>query len=124
MSDVKQEERHAQTHHASALCRLHPTLRAVWMSTPHDLRMSVATAATARRSTTSLPSPAQKREIGRAEDQALAAVGAGRDPLVFTATGPDDPALARFASAIEASGQHAGEINDRSDLALDASWAE
>jgi uncharacterized protein YgbK (DUF1537 family) len=54
-----------------------------------------------------------ERELGRAEDQALAAVGAGRDPLVFTATGPDDPALARVASAAEASGQPAGEINDR-----------
>ncbi len=54
-----------------------------------------------------------ERELGRAEDQALAAVGAGRDPLVFTATGPDDPALARVASAIDASGQPTGEINDR-----------
>jgi uncharacterized protein YgbK (DUF1537 family) len=54
-----------------------------------------------------------ERELGRAEDQVLAAVGAGRDPLVFTATGPDDPALARVASAIEASGQPTGEINDR-----------
>jgi 3-oxoisoapionate kinase len=54
-----------------------------------------------------------ERELGRAEDQALAAVGAGRDPLVFTANGPDDPALACVASAVEASGQSAGEINDR-----------
>jgi uncharacterized protein YgbK (DUF1537 family) len=54
-----------------------------------------------------------ERELGRAEDQALGAVGAGRDPLVFTANGPDDPALACVASAVEASGQSAGEINDR-----------
>ena len=56
---------------------------------------------------------AWERELGRAADQALAAVGAGRDPLVFTANGPDDPALACVASAVEASGQPAGEINDR-----------
>ena len=54
-----------------------------------------------------------EQELGRAEDQALAAIGAGRDPLVFTANGPDDPALACVASAVEASGQPAGEINDR-----------
>ncbi|WP_114948232.1 four-carbon acid sugar kinase family protein [Microvirga calopogonii] len=54
-----------------------------------------------------------ERELGRTEDQALAAVGAGSDPLVFTANGPDDPALACVASAVEASGQSAGEINDR-----------
>ncbi len=52
-------------------------------------------------------------ELGRAEDQALAAIAAERDPLVFTAAGPDDPALASVASAVEASGQSAGEINDR-----------
>ncbi|WP_099514501.1 four-carbon acid sugar kinase family protein [Microvirga ossetica] len=54
-----------------------------------------------------------ERELGRAEDQALAAIAAERDPLVFTAAGPDDPALACVASAVEASGQSAGEINDR-----------
>ncbi len=54
-----------------------------------------------------------ERELGRAEDQALAAIAAERDPLVFTAAGPDDPALASVASAVEASGRSAGEINDR-----------
>jgi 3-oxoisoapionate kinase len=54
-----------------------------------------------------------ERELGRAVDQALAAIGKGHDPLVFTATGPDDPAVACMMSAVEASGLPAGEINDR-----------
>jgi uncharacterized protein YgbK (DUF1537 family) len=54
-----------------------------------------------------------EKELGRAADRALAAIGEGNDPLVFTATGPEDPAVARMASAIEASGRPAGEINDR-----------
>jgi 3-oxoisoapionate kinase len=57
--------------------------------------------------------PEWKQELGRAADQALAAIGEGRDPLVYTATGPDDPAVACMSSAIEASGLPAGEINDR-----------
>ena len=56
---------------------------------------------------------AWERELGRAADRALAAIGEGKDPLVFTAAGPDDPAVADMASAIEASGQSAGVINDR-----------
>jgi uncharacterized protein YgbK (DUF1537 family) len=56
---------------------------------------------------------AWEKELGRAADRALAAIGRGQDPLVFTATGPGDPAVARMASAIEASGRPAGEINDR-----------
>jgi 3-oxoisoapionate kinase len=52
-------------------------------------------------------------EIGQAADHALAAVGEGRDPLVFTAMGPDDPALASMASALETSGASAGVVNDR-----------
>jgi uncharacterized protein YgbK (DUF1537 family) len=54
-----------------------------------------------------------EKELGRAADRALAAIGEGKDPLVFTATGPGDPAVARMASAIKASGRPAGEINDR-----------
>jgi uncharacterized protein YgbK (DUF1537 family) len=56
---------------------------------------------------------AWERELGRAADRALAAIGEGKDPLVFTAAGPDDPAVADMTSAIEASGQSAGLINDR-----------
>jgi 3-oxoisoapionate kinase len=56
---------------------------------------------------------AWERELGRAADRALAAIGEGKDPLIFTAAGPDDPAVADMVSAIEASGQSAGVINDR-----------
>jgi 3-oxoisoapionate kinase len=54
-----------------------------------------------------------EHELGRAVDRALAAIGDGKDPLVFTASGPDDPAVACMMSAVEASGRPAGEINDR-----------
>lgn len=51
--------------------------------------------------------------IGEAARAALAAIGEGRDPLIHTASGPDDPALAAFATAIETSGALLGAINDR-----------
>ena len=56
---------------------------------------------------------AWERELGRAADRALAAIGEGKDPLVFTAAGPDDPAVAGMAAAVEASGLTAGMVNDR-----------
>jgi uncharacterized protein YgbK (DUF1537 family) len=43
-----------------------------------------------------------KREVGRAADRALAALGQGRDPLVYTAAGPDDPAVAALRRAMAA----------------------
>jgi 3-oxoisoapionate kinase len=54
-----------------------------------------------------------ERELARAADQALAAIGEGRDPLVFTAAGPDDPAVDCMRSAVASSGLPPGEINDR-----------
>lgn len=56
---------------------------------------------------------AWERELGRAGDRALAALGEGEDPLVFTASGPDDPAVAGFRSAVEASGVTPATVNDR-----------
>lgn len=56
---------------------------------------------------------AWERELGRAGDQALAALGEGEDPLVLTATGPDDPAVADFRSAVEVSGMAPAAANDR-----------
>ena len=56
---------------------------------------------------------AWERELGRAGDRALAALGEGEDPLVFTAAGPDDPAVAEFRSAVEASGMAPAAANDR-----------
>ena len=56
---------------------------------------------------------AWERELGRAAERALAALGEGRDPLVFTARGPDDPAVAALRSAVAASGADAEVVNDR-----------
>lgn len=44
-------------------------------------------------------SRAAREEIGRATQAALSALGDGLSPLVFSALGPDDPAIARFAAA-------------------------
>ena len=43
-------------------------------------------------------------EVARATAAALAALGRGRDPLVFTAAGPDDPAVAAFRDAASTPG--------------------
>jgi uncharacterized protein YgbK (DUF1537 family) len=52
-------------------------------------------------------------EIGRAGEEALRLLGEGKDPLVFTARGPDDPVVVALAGAIQASGVSAGVVNDR-----------
>jgi uncharacterized protein YgbK (DUF1537 family) len=52
-------------------------------------------------------------ETGRAVEAALAAIGAGRDPLLFTARGPDDPAVAALNQAIAASGADPAAVNER-----------
>lgn len=51
--------------------------------------------------------------VGRAADAALRALGAGGSPLVYTARGPDDPAVAAVNAAVRASGLAAGIVNDR-----------
>ncbi|WP_247886894.1 four-carbon acid sugar kinase family protein [Azospirillum sp. SYSU D00513] len=53
------------------------------------------------------------RELGRAADEALAVLGEGRDPLVFSAMGPDDPAVADLRSAVAANGLSPEAVNDR-----------
>ncbi|UZE51282.1 four-carbon acid sugar kinase family protein [Rhodopseudomonas sp. P2A-2r] len=53
------------------------------------------------------------RAIGQAADDALAAIGRGRDPLIFTAAGPDDPGVAALGAAIATSGSASGAVNDR-----------
>ena len=50
-------------------------------------------------------------ELHRVEAASLAAIGEGRDPLIFTATGPDDPAVARFNAAVPAAA--AAATNER-----------
>ena len=53
------------------------------------------------------------RALGEATDRALAVVGAGGSPLVFTASGPDDPSMPAMREAIAAGGASAAEVNAR-----------
>ena len=50
-------------------------------------------------------------EIQRAVDAALTALSQGRDPLVHSAAGPDDPAVARFREAVASTGQDMATAN-------------
>jgi uncharacterized protein YgbK (DUF1537 family) len=52
-------------------------------------------------------------EVPRGVDEALRALGEGRDPLIFTASGPDDPAVPALNAAIAASGTDTGTVNAR-----------
>lgn len=56
---------------------------------------------------------AWEREIGRATESALAAIGQGRDPLVYSAAGPDDPAVPAFKNAIRTAGLPTEQVNER-----------
>ena len=56
---------------------------------------------------------AWETELARAVAASLRALGDGRDPLVFTATGPDDPAVAQFNAALITAGVPPGVINER-----------
>jgi uncharacterized protein YgbK (DUF1537 family) len=63
-------------------------------------------------------------EIARAAERGLTALSVGRDALLVTAEGPDDPAIAALQSAAVTSGTSMATINDRVGsglgLALDA----
>jgi uncharacterized protein YgbK (DUF1537 family) len=52
-------------------------------------------------------------EIGRGAECALAALSSGRDALLITASGPDDPAVGALNAAIETNGAAAAAVNDR-----------
>jgi len=54
-----------------------------------------------------------ERETGRAAERALGALSAGRDPLLITASGPNDPAIETLSAAIAARGVTAAAVNDR-----------
>ena len=56
---------------------------------------------------------AWEAELGRATAAAMRALGEGRDPLVFTALGPDDPAVAAFNAALATADVPPGAINGR-----------
>jgi uncharacterized protein YgbK (DUF1537 family) len=57
--------------------------------------------------------PAWDAEIGRATQAALDSVGRGRDPLVYTAAGPDDPAVAVFLETTRTAGLAPEMVNER-----------
>jgi uncharacterized protein YgbK (DUF1537 family) len=56
---------------------------------------------------------AWQAEIGRAVDAALTVLGTGHSPLVYTARGPDDPAIAALADSVRTSSAGMAEVNDR-----------
>lgn len=52
-------------------------------------------------------------ELDRLCAEALAMIAAGRDPIIFTARGPDDPAIEELRATILASGSRADLVNER-----------
>ncbi len=56
---------------------------------------------------------AWEAELARLTQVALAALGEGADPLIFTASGPDDPSLAAVNAAIAAAGAAPDAVNER-----------
>lgn len=63
--------------------------------------------------TRAVDASAWKSELNSAGQRALKALGEGRDPLVYTAVGPDDPAVAALLTAIETAGVPAGVVYER-----------
>jgi 3-oxoisoapionate kinase len=63
--------------------------------------------------TRAVDEPAWENEIGRASRDALRALSEGSNPLVFTAAGPDDPAVAALRQAVVTAGVSAESVNDR-----------
>jgi 3-oxoisoapionate kinase len=61
---------------------------------------------------------AAENEIMRVVAAAADALGNGRDPLIYTAQGPEDPAVTRFKTAVAASGQDMPTVNRRVGEAL------
>jgi len=59
-------------------------------------------------------------EVGRVVDLAAAALADGRSPLVYTATGPDDPAVTGFDAAAAAAGLSRPDAAERTGQALAA----
>jgi uncharacterized protein YgbK (DUF1537 family) len=56
---------------------------------------------------------AWERECARGVERALAALGDGRDPLVYSAAGPDDPAVQALRTAVATAGVSLEAVNDR-----------
>lgn len=53
------------------------------------------------------------KEVGRIADVALAELGSGRDVLVYSAAGPDDPAVASLKAALTSTGVAPEIVNER-----------
>jgi 3-oxoisoapionate kinase len=60
------------------------------------------------------------KETMRAAETALAALGAGKDTLVYSAAGPDDPAVASLRAAIASTRASAEAVNERIGMSLGA----
>lgn len=58
------------------------------------------------------------KAIARASDEALACLGRGFDPLIYTAAGPDDPAVAAFLEATRTAGLSGQIVNERLGFGL------
>ncbi len=50
-------------------------------------------------------------EVDRVLSESLAAIAAGHDPLIFTAEGPDDPAVARLRAVVAQAGCDMAQVN-------------
>ncbi len=61
---------------------------------------------------------AWESEIAAATRRALATLAEGQSPLVFSAQGPDDPAVARLREAVATAGLTIEAVNDRIGAAL------
>lgn len=59
-----------------------------------------------------------EREVDRVVAQCLDAISSGKDPLVFTAEGPDDPVVEAFKTAVETSGKNLSTVNKNIGIAL------
>lgn len=59
-----------------------------------------------------------EQAIGQATDEAVRAIDEARDPLVYSACGPDDPAVGAVFEAIEASGLDSGLVNRNIGMGL------
>jgi uncharacterized protein YgbK (DUF1537 family) len=58
------------------------------------------------------------KETTRATDAALTELALGRDVLVYSAAGPDDPAVASLKTALASSGASPGTVNERMGTGL------
>lgn len=70
-------------------------------------------AAIALDATHAVDAAAWQAEIGRATGEAMRKLGEGASPLIYTAQGPDDPAVAALGAACERAGRSISEVNDR-----------